>query len=49
MSISDKQFEKEFDVKNDELLDMIVKLIKGCWIDNFDILSIAAKTAKHVE
>lgn len=49
MSISDKEFENEFDVKNDKLLDMIVDVIKFKEIDNLDMLSIAAKIVKHVE
>lgn len=49
MSISDKEFENEFDVKNDKLLDMIVDVIMYKTIKNLDMLSVAAKIVKHVE
>ena len=49
MSISDKEFENEFDVKNDKLLDMIVDIIMYNTIKNLDMLSVAAKIVKHVE
>ena len=49
MAITDNQFENEFDVNNDKLLKIIIDIIKENEIDNINMLSIAAKVAKHVE
>lgn len=49
ISISDKQFEEEFDINNDKLLDMIVAVIQEKYITNSAMISIAEKVAKHVE
>ena len=49
MMISGQQFEREFDVTNDKLLDMIVDVIKENKIDNLEMLSIAGNVVKHVE
>ena len=49
MAITDKQFENEFDVNSDKLLKIIIDIIKENDITSLDMLSIAAKVAKHVE
>ena len=49
MTLSDDQFESEFDINNDKLVYMIVYVIKENYINNLDMLSIAAKVAKYVE
>ena len=49
MIFSNKQFENEFDINNNILLDIIVKVIKGERIKSQDMLQIAAKVAKYVE
>ena len=49
MTLSDEEFENEFDVNNDKLLDMIIAIFNYNEIYNLDMLSIVAKIAKHVE
>ena len=49
MSISDKRFENEFNINNNKLFDMIVDVIKENYIDNHNMLKIAANVARHVE
>ena len=49
MSIFDKRFENEFNINNDELLDTIINIIKENYINNLDMLKIAANVARHVE
>lgn len=47
--LSDEKFVAEFNISNDKQLDMIIKVLKGNWIGNIDMFSMAANVAKHVE
>ena len=49
MMRSNEQIEAEFDVYNCQWINMLIEVIKGNEIRNFDTLSIAGKVAKHVE
>ena len=49
MMRSNEQIEAEFDVYNCQWINMLIEVIKGNEIRNFDALSIAGKVAKHVE
>ena len=49
MTLSDEQFENEFNVHNDKCLDTLAKVVKEYSIDNLDSLRIAGNVAKRVE
>lgn len=49
MTLSNKQFENEFDTNNANLQDMIIRVLPDNLIDNPAMFSIAGKVAKHVE
>lgn len=49
MTLSDEQFENEFDIKNDNLPDTIIKIINEKDITNINELLTAGKVAKHVK
>ena len=49
MTLSDKQFQNEFDVNHNQFLDIISKVLKCEWINTQDMLLIAGKIISHVE
>lgn len=49
MTLSDEQFETEFKINYDELLDILVEIINERHINSLDMLSVAANVANYVE